>query len=164
MDEDSPVLVIEEALRTILRRTRVLDDKVEVLLRRRRRWLRFAYFTKPQGDAFTMPSITAPDITTSLSFGLIGNTPTGDTFAEPTVNVTTGQGTVTLQPSVQGTATATGTPFTTAGTFTPTSGFTGAVQLSAEVQGVDDQDCTFNVVPVPAPETVAFDPGAFKAA
>lgn len=109
-----------------------------------------------------MPSITATDITTAqiLAFGLIGNTPSGDTFEEPTVVVTpTTAGAVVLQPSVQGTAGA----FTTAGVFTPAAGYTGPVTLSAEVQGVDDQDSNFNVTAVPLPETVAFDPTAFKA-
>ena len=112
-----------------------------------------------------MASITAPDITTAqtLNFGLAGNTPTGDTFAEPTVVVTPpAAGAVALQPSVQGAQSGTGAPFTTAGIFTPASGYTGPVTLSAEVAGVDDQDANFNVTAVPSPETVAFDPTLFS--
>lgn len=118
----------------------------------------FAFFTLQKGQV-QMAAITAPDITTAqtLAFGLAGSTPAGDTFVEPTVIVAAGTGTVVLQPSVQGASGA----FTTAGVFTPGSGFTGPVTLSAEVAGVDDQDCTFNVTAVPAPETVAFDPTQF---
>ena len=90
--------------------------------------------------------------------------PKGDTLVEPTVVVTpTTAGSVTLQPSVAGLTDPTSgiTSYTTAGVFTPASGYLGPVTLSAEVQGVDDSDATFNVIAVPAPETVAFDPTGF---
>jgi hypothetical protein len=119
-------------------------------------FLKFVAFFTIKGNTL-MASITAPNITSTLAFVLNGVTPTGDTFAEPTVVVTTGTGTVALQPSVQGA----GGAFTTAGTFTAGPGFLGSVVLSAEVAGVDDQDCSFSVVS--APETVAFDPTKFVA-
>ena len=162
--------MIRYLLETIIRKLDASEDRenyiaqrVDFLIRREARpTIRFVWFTRPIGDAFTMPLITATDITTAqtLQFGLLGSTPQGDTFAEPTVVVTpTNAGTVALQPSVQGQSGA----FTTAGVFTPAGGFTGPVDLSAEVQGVDDQDATFNVVVVPAPETVAFDATKFVA-
>jgi hypothetical protein len=112
-----------------------------------------------------MPSINAPDITDHqrLAFQLNGITPAGETFVEPAVTVgPPAFGTVALQPSVQGTPNTDGSvPFTTAGIFTP-SGALGAVTLSAVVNGVDDQDATFNVVAHPL-EAVAFDTTKFAA-
>lgn len=140
----------------------IAHDVTQILriVRRQRRKgvVLFCYFIGENG----MSTITAPNCTTSLAFGLAGNTPTGDTFAEPTVAVNpTTAGTVALQPSVQGTPTGTGTPFTTAGLFTAAAGYLGPVTLSAEVAGVDDQDASFEVVA--APETVAFNPADFVA-
>ncbi len=161
MDENDPFLDPLEALRTILRRENSILGTVGFIARhiRPRPWVRYAFFFIHTGNSFTMVQITAPNINTAqtLAFGLVGNTPQGDTFVEPTVQVAPpSAGTVTLQPSVQGANGA----FTTAGLFTPGAGFTGSVTLSADVQGVDNQDATFTVDAIP-PETAAFDPAAF---
>jgi hypothetical protein len=146
-------------------------DRIDTLLRqaisllRPRPWVRFSFFYKTQGTNH-MPTITAPNnIITGggLAFGLIGSTPDGDTFVEPSIVFSpTSAGTVTMQASVQGTPANGATPFTTAGVFTSTNGFTGSVTISADIGSVDNQDVTFQVLAAPpAPETVGFDPTQF---
>jgi hypothetical protein len=157
--EETLVRKVDELIRI----NSCLVERVERVLRlvevRRRRVVLFAYFTGEDGMS---NQIVAPNVVSTLAFGLIGNTPTGDTFAEPTAVVTpSNAGTVSLEPSVQGEATATGTPFTTAGTFTATAGYLGPVTLSADVNGVDNEDATFNVIE--PPETVAYDATKFVA-
>jgi len=147
-----------------------LSDQLQVIFRwighrpRPVAWLLFYTRTK---DNLPMASFVAPNITTAQlqPFSLTGYTPAGATFVEPTVTLsaaTTAAGTITMQASVQLTPDASGgTPFTTAGLFTPAPGYTGPVELDADVQGIEDSTATFQVVAVPAPESVAFNPNSW---
>jgi hypothetical protein len=123
-------------------------------------------------------AVTAPDIGLgkSLGFRLLGIVPAGQTFSEPTVKMGAGNvasGTLTLNPSAtaptDGSAPVSPIPagytgnFTTTGTFLSDGVTAGVADIEADVMGVDDSDCTFNVLPAPGPETVGFDPTGFTA-
>jgi hypothetical protein len=152
---------LKTAIKSIQHSLDCINDDVRFLILAKHLPHGIVYFTITKEGLFIMTTITAPDINASqtLTFGLAGSVPPGQTFSEPIVLLApTNAGNLNVQLSIRNSDGS----FTTAGTFTPAAGYLGPVTLSAEVLGVDDQDANFNVVPVPSPETVAFVSSSFS--